>query len=287
MVFHCLAVAFRQIAPSYETHHLFLIEEQNGSAIAVESCLNRIECRVVNFGKRYGDVLLLGKLIKRFLLLLAAFPRGDVSKIKIYVIAFRHRCDQNLIGAAAKIHLRDSAFASRGQPPNRGRRSIADSHAEASQKFRCYRISEGHNLSLLQPHDWRRVFHGQAAGEYERLFSIFARSDIVVCFEDIRAVSSRIAVNRPAREHDQTAVVPRGVNDLALPVIITKQFLVDFRQRLGVFRFQQIVDHSAKRFLRRVTVKFCCPSVPVSDPIVCIANDDGVVSQIQQPRLLG
>ena len=147
MAFHCLAVAFRQIAPSYETHHLFLIEEQNGSAIAVESCLNRIECRVVNFGKRCGDVLLLGKLIKRFLLLLAAFPRGDVSKIKIYVIAFRHRCDQNLIGAAAKIHLRDSAFASRGQPPNRGRRSIAHSHAEASQKFRCYRISEGHNSS--------------------------------------------------------------------------------------------------------------------------------------------
>src|SRR5437762_13888142 len=120
MGFHCPAVAFRQIAPSYETHHLFLIEEQNGSTIAVESCLNRIECRVVNLGKRCCDVLLLGKLIKRFLLLLAAFPRGDGGKIEIYVMDFRHGCDQNLIGSGAVIHVRASAVVRLGQRPSGG-----------------------------------------------------------------------------------------------------------------------------------------------------------------------
>ena len=158
---------------------------------------------------------------------------------------------------------------------------------EASQKFLCHRIGEGDDFSLFQPDDWRGVFYGQTAGEFERLFSAFARSDIVVCFQDIHAISLRVAVKRPAREHGQTAAVPRGMNDLAFPVISTKQLLVDLRQRLGMFRFQQIVGHLAECFLWRVAVNFCCASVPINDPIICVPNEDGVIGQIEQARLFG
>ena len=116
---------------------------------------------------------------------------------------------------------------------------------------------------------------------------MFACGDIVVCFEDVCAVSLRVAIQHPPREHDQTPAVPRGVNDLAFPVIITKQLFVDFRQRFEEFRLKQIVSDSAERFLRDVAVSFCGPCVPVSDPVVVVANDDGIVGQIQQARLLG
>ena len=54
-----------------------------------------------------------------------------------------------------------------------------------------------------------------------------------------------------------------------------------------MFRLEQIVGHFAERFLRHVAVSFCGACVPVSDSVVCVANDDGVVGQIQQARLLG
>ena len=41
------------------------------------------------------------------------------------------------------------------------------------------------------------------------------------------------------------------------------------------------------RFRQRVAVNFRCPFVPIRNSIVCIANDDRIVAQIQQPRLLG
>ena len=55
----------------------------------------------------------------------------------------------------------------------------------------------------------------------------------------------------------------------------------------GMFRFQQIMAHLAERFRQRVAVDFRRPFVPISNPIVYIANDDRIVAQIEQPRLLG
>ena len=48
-----------------------------------------------------------------------------------------------------------------------------------------------------------------------------------------------------------------------------------------------MVYYFAQRFFSRIAIKFRRPFVPVGDPIVFVANDDGVSAQIQQPRLLG
>ena len=63
--------------------------------------------------------------------------------------------------------------------------------------------------------------------------------------------------------------------------------MVNSGQRLGVFCLQQIVANFAEHFRQRVPVNFRRPFVPVSNPIVYIANDDRIVAQIQQSRLLG
>ena len=47
------------------------------------------------------------------------------------------------------------------------------------------------------------------------------------------------------------------------------------------------MGHFAQCFLSRVAVNFCRAFVPVSDPVVFVANNDGIFAQIQQPRLLG
>ena len=119
------------------------------------------------------------------------------------------------------------------------------------------------------------------------LFRAFAFGDIIVGFQNVPAVSLRIAVQRPAREHGNPPAVASRVNEFPLPVIIPEQLLINSGQRLGVFCFQQIMAHFAERFLQRVAVDFRRPFVPVSNPIVYIANDDRIVAQIKQPRLLG
>ena len=111
--------------------------------------------------------------------------------------------------------------------------------------------------------------------------------DIAVCFQNRRTLSLRIAVQRPARQHGNPPAVTSRVNEFSLPVSVPEQLLIDFGQQLRVFCFQQIMAHLAERFRQRVTVHFRRPFIPISNPIVRIANDDRIVAQIEQPRLLG
>src|SRR4030095_3239319 len=68
-------------------------------------------------------------------------------------------------------------------------------------------------------------------GKVDRLpvLRALAFSYIVVCFQNIRALALLIAVQHPAREHDNPHAVVSRVNRFALPVVIAKQLLVDFR----------------------------------------------------------
>ena len=47
-----------------------------------------------------------------------------------------------------------------------------------------------------------------------------------------------------------------------------------------------MLEYCAQRFLSRIAVKLRRPFVPVGDPFVSVANDDGIVAQIEKPRLL-
>src|SRR5204863_9580892 len=78
------------------------------------------------------------------------------------------------------------------------------------------------------------------------LLRAFALADIVVRFQNIRAVSLGIAVQRPTREHGQAFAVAPRVNDFALPIVIANQLLVDSWQRLREFRLQQMLDYRAQ-----------------------------------------
>ena len=97
----------------------------------------------------------------------------------------------------------------------------------------------------------------------------------------------RIVVQDPARKHGQASAVAASVSDFAFPSVLTKQLLVDFRQPRRKFCFQQMVYYFAQCFVSRIAIKFRRPFVPVGDPIVFVANNDGVVGQIQQARLFG
>src|SRR6266404_3853764 len=48
-----------------------------------------------------------------------------------------------------------------------------------------------------------------------------------------------------------------------------------------------MVYHFAQGFFSRVAVNFFGALVPVSDPVLYVTNDDGVVAQVQQSRLFG
>ena len=96
-----------------------------------------------------------------------------------------------------------------------------------------------------------------------------------------------VSRSKDQRENTVIRSVTSRVNEFALPMIIPEQLLINSGQRLGMFCFQQIMAHLAECFRQRVAVDFRRPFVPITNPIVYIANDYRIVAQIKQPRLLG
>ena len=107
---------------------------------------------------------------------------------------------------------------------------------------------------------------------------------------------SRIAAGRPcsSRRNDQRLAtitlgsVGPGLLEFAVPTpgsaAVPRESLQSAPGKRGL---QKLVSALADRFLRRPAIQLLRSAIPVSDDVVHIADENGVVREIQQAGLLG
>lgn len=72
------------------------------------------------------------------------------------------------------------------------------------------------------------------------------------------------------------------MHDLTVPTPRRQNLSFDLRKRNGEYRLQQVVDDPAKRLLRRPSIQLLGAPIPKFEDAVHIANENGVVGEIQK-----
>ena len=89
----------------------------------------------------------------------------------------------------------------------------------------------------------------------------------------------------PPARHDGLGAVAPGVNELAIPPAGAQQAGKNLFQRLGKVRLQEFAGNSAGSFFARPTVLLLGASIPVSDDVVHVANEDRIVGEVEKCAL--
>jgi hypothetical protein len=103
-----LAVPVRQAPPSDETHHIAVVKQQNGSALAGKRGEDGVQAGLVNVGKRRGVLEPFGEPEQRRLLFAAARQRlfGFLAGADVMLNAHRVQEISRRIANARGRHLR-------------------------------------------------------------------------------------------------------------------------------------------------------------------------------------
>ena len=123
------------------------------------------------------------------------------------------------------------------------------------------------------------------AATCQRLLRPLALGDVGAGHQDRSRVSYGVAVQHPAGRDNDPLAVATTMHHIAEPAIIPVKFVYNLVQRFRKLCLQQFVRDFAKRFLAAPTVQFFGAMVPVYDPVLRVADKDGVVTQVQQTRL--
>ena len=94
-----------------------------------------------------------------------------------------------------------------------------------------------------------------------------------------------VAVEGLAGKHGDALAVAFRVNELADPAFCAEKFLIHLLERGGKFRLEQQVAHFSHDLLTRPTVKLLRAVIPVADVALHVADDDGVMAEVEQPGL--
>ena len=98
--------------------------------------------------------------------------------------------------------------------------------------------------------------------------------------------AAAVPPHRPPAQNVNHRAIPAGMLEFALPIPGRRRFAVDFLERFGMLRREQIVRDLADRVRLRPAVHALRPLVPVADRVVGIERQDRVARQLQQLRLL-
>src|ERR1700680_3343492 len=118
------------------------------------------------------------------------------------------------------------------------------------------------------------------------LLPVFALGDIIAGLHDDGGPPLLVAPQRPPARHDHHGSVCFGVLELAIPASRSQQLRADvleWRRKSGP---QEVVRRPSDRVLLCPAVQLQSAPIPVSDVVLHITDEDGVVREIQQAGLL-
>src|SRR5262249_7444845 len=113
-----------------------------------------------------------------------------------------------------------------------------------------------------------------------------ALGDVIVRCEDCRRPSLLVSSQGPAGRYDQPSSVSPALLEFAVPAPGAQQLSVNLLNRRRIDRLQKLVSALTDRFLRRPAIQFLSSLIPVSDEVAHIADENGIVCEIQQAGLL-
>src|SRR6266850_1295223 len=118
------------------------------------------------------------------------------------------------------------------------------------------------------------------------LLSSLALGDVIISLQNSDGVARVVKLQRPsARRHKLHAVSPR-VCELSLPAARAEQLLINFFKRFGENRFHELVRDIADGLFPLPSVPFLGAAIPVCDDIIHITDENGVMCEVEQARLL-
>jgi len=123
-------------------------------------------------------------------------------------------------------------------------------------------------------------------GLVQGVLGMLALGDVVVRLEDRRDPIGSAAPQRPAAGHHDRGPVAARVDELAFPAPGPGQLGHDVGQRSREDGPHAGVGHRADRLRFRPAVELLRAAVPVGDDVLPIADEDGVVGQIEQRGLI-
>src|SRR3977135_3607438 len=108
----------------------------------------------------------------------------------------------------------------------------------------------------------------------------------VVRFEGGYSVAAPVGLQGPAARHHDLCTVPLRMGEFPLPPAGAEQLRIDFCQRLGEARLQDLVTGFVDRLLAVPSVESLGTAIPVGDGVGHIPNENRVMREVEEARLL-
>ena len=194
--------------------------------------------------------------------------------------------DEHLRRAVAVVHDCGEGLAhlveGRGSASSQWRQALAS----ATMAARGWLISCAIEAASSAEGRHARDVGELGAGLVQGRLGPLALGDVVVRLENRQDPPVGAAPQGPAAgHHDRRPIAPR-VDELTLPAPRASQLGHDLVERGGEDRPRAGVRHGADGLRLRPPVELFRTAVPVGDDVVLVANEDGVVRQIEERRLL-
>ena len=260
-------------------------------------------------GRQHRErIALLGKA-QRFLgtLALGDVPVDGVIAARLSAEHNRPTLDRHLYPAAilAPAHAveRDPSRSGMGERPG-GERALElvlghDEIGEvAPERFLGAIAEEGGELSidlqhaLIQAREHHRVGPAFEQLAKERClvqqirFASLALGDVIVRLEHGDGLAVLVALQDPPARYADLGAVAFAVNQLAFPPAAAQELGIDFCQRRREDRLHQPMRDPPEGLLPGPAVQLRRGAIPIGDRIAHVADEDGVVREIEQARLL-
>src|ERR1700752_160903 len=122
----------------------------------------------------------------------------------------------------------------------------------------------------------------QTTGEIaERLFRIFARSDISVDFEDPNHSALLVTLQHLAACHNDSFRIFCEMNQLTFPPTSAEKLFMHLLERLGKLGAQKVMRYISTGFCGRPTVGLLRSSVPEQNHAIRVADDNCIMRELQ------
>ena len=99
-------------------------------------------------------------------------------------------------------------------------------------------------------------------------------------------VATFVPPQRPSARHDDGVAISLGMNEFTLPTAGPEQLRCNFVQRCRKDSLQQFMSDSADCIVPAPAVELLSARIPVSYDIIHVTDENSVVSQIKEVRLV-